>query len=101
MSGLKPPQMSDFYRSLRGRGVTTEILADLIGVSRPTLCRVLNGGRRRGPVWAKVEPLLTPQELGLLDVAHCHPWNKKRAEKRPRWSKPLLQRLREYFSLKT
>lgn len=85
MAGLKPPQLTDFYHSLAKRGVTTDSLALAINCSRPTLCRMFNGSRRRNWMWSKVRTLLTEPEIILLDVALCHPWNKKRIAKRPRW----------------
>ena len=91
MSGLKPPSLADFYRSLHARGVTTGDLAARIGVARPTVTRVINGLRRRGPVWAKVARELTAAEIALLDVAQCHPWNKARVAKRPRWNPLAVQ----------
>lgn len=87
MSGLKPFEMNQFYDSLASRGLNTSRLAEQINVSRPALCRVLNGSRRRGPIWNRVAPLLTEHERALLDVAHRHPWNKKRLLARPRWAK--------------
>jgi len=87
MSGLKPPELNRFYHCLAARGVTTETLASQVGVSRTALCRVLNGSRRRGPIWRRVAALLPATEIALLDVAHCHPWNKKRVQARPRWSR--------------
>lgn len=85
MSGLKPPEQTQFHRRLHDRGVDLSQLAEAINVSRPALTRVLNGSRRRGPIWKKVLPHLQPEEVALLDVAHCHPWNKKRVSKRPKW----------------
>lgn len=87
MSGLKPFEMNQFYDSLASRGLDTTKLAEQINVSRTALCRVLNGSRRRGPIWNRVAPLLTDRERELLDVAHRHPWNKKRLLARPRWAK--------------
>lgn len=87
MSGLKPPELSRFYRRIDARGLTTTVLAESVGVSRTALCRVLNGSRRRGPIWRRVAPLLTAEEIALLDVAHRHPWNRKRLLARPKWSK--------------
>lgn len=87
MSGLKPPELTRFYHCLASRHLTTEFLAAEVGVSRTALCRVLNGSRRRGPIWRRVEAFLTTEEKALLDVAHCHPWNKKRLQARPKWSR--------------
>lgn len=86
MSGMKPPEMSQFYRLLHERGLTTDALAEQVNVGRPTLCRVLNGARRRGPVWRRVVKLLTEEEITLLNVAQCSPWNKSRVAKRPKWT---------------
>lgn len=86
MSGFKPPELSEFYRSLHGRGVDTAALASAIGVSRPALTRVLNGARRRGPIFKRVATLLTQRELRLLHVAHLSTWNTRRVAKRPRWT---------------
>ena len=85
MSGLKPPEMSKFARSLSDRGTSVQKLADEINCSRPTLTRILNGSRRRNWLWDKVRPLLTDREIELLDVALRHPWNKQRIAKRPKW----------------
>lgn len=87
MSGLKPPELSAFYRSLHARGYNCDTLAAKVGVGRASLSRVLNGSRRRGPIWNRVVAHLTPEELKLLDVAHRHPWNRKRLLKRPKWSR--------------
>jgi hypothetical protein len=89
MAGLKPPELNAFYRRLQNRGLTTTQLATMIGVGRPALCRVLNGSRRPGSIWAKVSPLLTPEERELITVAHRHPWNRKRILRRPKWSREI------------
>ncbi len=91
MSGLKPFEIDLFYRRLHARGEDTSTLAAKVGVTRSALSRVLNGARRRGPIWRRVAPLLTPEEIALLDVAHRHPWNKKRVLARPRWAKVAAQ----------
>lgn len=85
MSGIKPPELQKFYDSLSERGTSIEKLANAIKRSRPTVTRVLNGSRRRGPVWRKLTPLLTAEEIALLNVAHCSPWNTNRIAKRPTW----------------
>ena len=86
MAGFKPPQLSEFYRSLHARGLSTSDLAAAIGRKHCTVSRVLNGARRRGPVWAKLQLLLTANELSLLDVAQSSTWNTHRLAKRPRWT---------------
>lgn len=91
MSGLKPPQIYTFHQKLRERGLNVKLLAEQIGVSRPTLTRVLIGSRRRGHVWEKVKPHLLPAEIELLDVALRHPWNNRRIANRPRWAKVAAQ----------
>jgi transcriptional regulator with XRE-family HTH domain len=69
MSGIKPLELNQFYRKLHARGMTTTKLAELVGRARPTLSRVLNGYRRRGPVWLRIRQHLTPDEIALLDSA--------------------------------
>jgi DNA-binding MarR family transcriptional regulator len=86
MSGLRPIELDYFFARLHARGMDVTKLAETVCLSRPTVTRVLNGSRRRGPVWKKLVPLLTPKEIELLDVAHCSPWNKKRLENRPKWT---------------
>ncbi len=94
MSGLKQPELTKFYASLQRRGRDAGLLADFIGVSRPALTRVLNGTRRRGNIWLKVVPLLTPEEVALLDVAHRSLWNNSALLKRPVWTPEKAARLR-------
>lgn len=86
MSGLRPIELDYFFARLHARGLDTVKLAAAVNLSRPTVTRVLNGSRRRGHVWKKLLPFLTPREIELLDVAHGSPWNKKRVENRPRWT---------------
>ena len=50
------------------------------------MTRVLNGSRRRGPVWAKLQTILTAEEIQLLDVAQSSTWNSARVARRPRWA---------------
>ena len=86
MAGLRPIEMERFYRKLGERGLTVNDIAAAVGRSRPTVTRVLNGSRRRGPIWKKVERILLPSEIALLDVALCSPWNNRRLAKRPVWT---------------
>jgi transcriptional regulator with XRE-family HTH domain len=90
MSGFKPPELSQFYRSLRARGLVTAQLAEMVGVTRPALTRVLNGARRPGPIFNRVAAHLTAEELRLLHVAHSSTWNTRRVAKRPRWTASIL-----------
>ena len=86
MSGLRPNELNLFFASLHARGLDTAVLAEICGCSRPSLTRVLNGSRKRGPIWRRVSRHLTASEIALLDVAHCSPWNNRRVAKRPRWT---------------
>ena len=92
MSGFKPPELSQFYRQFHarqapdGRRMDTAVLAELVGVARPSVTRVLNGARRRGPLWPKIARHLTAEEIALLDVAHASTWNTRRVAKRPKWT---------------
>lgn len=86
MSGLKPPELNQFYAKLAARGLDTTDIAAAVGRSRTAVCKVLNGSTRRGPLWKRIERLLMPSEIALLDVAHRSPWNTQRIAKRPRWT---------------
>jgi hypothetical protein len=85
MAGLRPIELAYFYRRIHARGVDCASLAEAVGRDRATVTRVLNGSRRRGPIWKKLKDLLTPEESALLDVAQSSPWNARRIAKRPRW----------------
>jgi transcriptional regulator with XRE-family HTH domain len=84
-SAIKPPELSAFYRSLHARGLTIAQLAEFVDRSVPTVTRVLNGARRRGPLWLKLAPHLTAKELALLHVAQSSTWNTPRLLARPTW----------------
>lgn len=86
MSGFKPPELYDFYNALHARGLDTSDLAAAVGRSRATVTKVLNGSRRRGPVWRKLQTILLPSEIALLDVAQSSTWNTKRIANRPQWT---------------
>lgn len=86
MSGFRPIELDHFFRRLHGRGLDTAALARAVGRSRATVTRVLNGSRRRGPVWEKLAALLKPEEIQLLDVAQASTWNTRRVQRRPSWS---------------
>ncbi|MFA6959925.1 MAG: hypothetical protein WC205_04140 [Opitutaceae bacterium] len=86
MSGIKPNELNLFFASLHARGLDTAVLAEICGCSRPSLTRVLNGSRKRGPIWRRVSRHLLASEIALLDVAHCSPWNTHRVAKRPVWN---------------
>lgn len=85
MSGLRPHTMTLFFKRLHRRGVFVADLARAVGRNRATVTRVLNGSRRRGPLWPKLKELLQPEEIELLDVALRDSWNKERIAKRPKW----------------
>jgi hypothetical protein len=85
--GIKPTALQEFYRSLHGRGVTTDGLAEQIGLSGGAVRRILSGHRRKSWWWPRFAALLTKPELKLLkDVEQCATWNSKHAAKRPRWT---------------
>jgi len=86
MSGFRPIEMDYFYRRLHARGLDTKTLAAMVGRNHASVSRVLNGSRRRGALWEKIKRHLQPEEIALLDVAHSSPWNKRRLEKRPKWT---------------
>jgi hypothetical protein len=99
MSGMKPLPLTEFYRSLRARGATTDTLAAALGVSGGAVRRILGGHRRKGHLWPKLARLLTERELRLLaDVEQCAAWNTRRAAKRPRWTPALADALRPELS---
>lgn len=86
MAGFRPIELGHFYARLHARGLDTAALAAAVGRNRSTVTRVLNGSRRRGPVWAKLQTILTSEELRLLDVAQSSTWNTARVARRPRWA---------------
>ena len=100
--GIKPTSLHEFYRSLRARGETTDLLAEKIGRSGGAVRRVIVGLRRRAPWWKRFEALLTERERELLaDVEQCPTWNKPREAKRPVWNaekEALLRRTEPVFS---
>ena len=86
MSGIKPLPLTEFYRALHARGLSTELLAEQLGVAGGTLRRKIGGlARRQGPVWRGFLDLLTERERALLaEVEQCSAWNISQAAKRPR-----------------
>lgn len=95
MSGIKPLPLVEFYRALHARGETTTTLAASLGVSGGAVRRVLAGLRRRGPLYHRLERLLTPRERALLaHVEQCSAWNSRPAAlHRPRWTPATAARL--------
>lgn len=88
MSGIKPLELTEFYRALHARGESTDGLAKQLRAS-PAVVRKLIGmlSRRRGAVWRGLLELLTARERALLfDVEQCSAWNTQQAAKRPRWN---------------
>lgn len=86
MAGLRPIELDHFYARLHARNLDTTVLAEIVGCSRPALTRVLNGARKRGPIWRRVARHLHAEEIALLDVAHRSPWNNRRTSRRPTWN---------------
>lgn len=79
---LKNIQMTDFYRSLHDRGLTTDNIAERIGVSGGAVRRLLaNHRKRRGPIWRAIIGLLNEKERKLLldtsRVEQCSTCNTK------------------------
>lgn len=88
MSGIKPLELTEFYRSLHARGESTNGLANQLNAS-PAVVRKLIGmlRRRRGMVWDGLLRLLTDREKALLlDVEQCSAWNVAQVAKRPKWT---------------
>lgn len=86
MSGLRPIELDQFYARIHARGLNTTALAEAVGRNPCTVSRVLNGSRRKGPIWHRLKSFLTEQEIALLNVAEGSVWNKKRVENRPKWT---------------
>lgn len=84
MSGIKPIDLTEFYRLLHGRGLSTEILAERIGVSGGTVRKLIGGFKpRRGAVWVAILRRLTPGEKALLFRVEQSPtWNSHVAARR-------------------
>lgn len=89
MSGIKPIALSDFYRKIHARGMDTKVLAEFCRRNPSSIFRVLNGSRRRGPLWKRIQQYLTPAEIALLDVAECSMKNIRLRKKRPQWTPEL------------
>lgn len=99
MSGIKPLALTEFYRSLKARGVTTDDLAERIGVSGATVRKLIGLlKRRRGLAWRRLQSHLTDREKQLLaDVEQCSAWNIRQSEKRPKWTYETVETLRETY----
>ena len=68
MSGIKPIDLTRFYRSIHARGLDVTLIAKAINCGRSHLSQVLSGKRRGSQTWRKIErsDLLTVDELALL-----------------------------------
>lgn len=99
MSGIKPQSLTEFYRSLKARGVTTDDLALRVGVSGSTVRKLIGLlKRRRGLVWQRLQNHLTERECQLLaDVEQCSSWNIRQTAKRPKWTYETVETLRETY----
>lgn len=95
MSGLKPFEITQFYRRLHDRGLNVGVLAERLGRSSGTVSRVINGSRRRGPLWKRLARHLTDDEIRLLDVAKSSSWNTRRIARRPQWNSDLAAKIAE------
>lgn len=65
---MKEQALTEAYRMMHGRGVTTQSIAEAICTSRAYVSRVLTGHERRGATWRRVRALLTPPEIALLEA---------------------------------
>jgi len=92
MSGIKPQALTELYRSLHARGLTTEIMAAGLGVSGGALRRMISGHRApRGPIWKGFLELLTTPELQLIaSVEQSSTWNRRR---RPIWTPEVARKI--------
>ncbi len=86
MSGMKPLALTEFYRRLHARGVATNDLAFVLGVSGGTVRKLLGGIKaRRGPTWKGLQEILLDEEKVLLaTVEQCSTWTAQQHAKRPR-----------------
>lgn len=66
MSGIKPQNLSWFYRRIHARGVTAETLALRIASGRTHVTEVLNGTKDSARTRRRLAPLLRPAERELL-----------------------------------
>jgi hypothetical protein len=98
-TGCKPVEMYEFYRSLHARGVTMTDLAKRLNVSRSVLAKLVTLlKRRRGKTWDALLALLTDKERDLLKCAAAsEEWNSRQQQKRPRWSRDVVETLRETY----
>jgi hypothetical protein len=99
MSGLRPIEFNYFYRSLRARRLTTELLAAQICIGGPTLRKMIVLLKpRRGRAWQAFLALLTEHERGLLaTVEQCATWNNRQRRKRPVWTAKKVAELAETY----
>jgi transcriptional regulator with XRE-family HTH domain len=72
MSGIKPVELTLFYRALRARGLSQAKLADLAMTNRAHLSQVLTGKRPGRHTWRRIARFLEPEELALLQ--HRSTW---------------------------
>jgi hypothetical protein len=77
MSGIKPSELTEFYRSLHGRGMTTDSLAEQLDVSGSQVRKLIGmHAPRGGATWRFLLGLLTPEETKLLlAMEQSSTWN--------------------------
>lgn len=78
MSGIKPIAVTEFIRTLKGRGMTLSELANQMNCGRSHLSQVINGHRPGGHTWAKLAKALPAEDVaklreGLKPVFHNLP----------------------------
>ncbi len=83
MSGLKPMELTEFYRSLHSRGKSTKILAAELGVSGGQVRKLIGmHAPRGGATWRYLLALLTERERALLEgMEQSSTWNTRRRAK--------------------
>lgn len=83
MSGIKSQDVTQLYRLLHARGLTTSLLADRIATNRAHLTQVLNGSRpaltrhgRPSSTWRRLVRVLESEAPeALLHLQQCSTWN--------------------------
>ncbi len=83
MSGIKDQALTEFYRSLHGRGMKTAQLAEKLEVSGGTVRKLIGmHAPRGGATWRFLLALLTEKERELLQsMEQSSTWNSSESEK--------------------
>lgn len=99
MSGLRPIELTEFYRSLHARGESTESLAVAVHLSAPVLRKMIVLLKpRRGRPWTAFLDRLTERERELiLTVEQRSTWRARQEAKRPHWTAEKVAGLAETY----